>query len=137
MGGGKRDRSGVDTFHRAIHHVNLAHGAAVDILRARVPGALIGCIQCAAGAAIVAADVQAAEMCDVYWNKVYPDPQCLGEYPAAMQAAIAPFMQAGDLARIKRPLDWFGLITTARCSSRPTPMHGSASPSATGRRARR
>ena len=55
------------------------------------------------------ADAQAAEICDAYWNKVYPEPQCLGEYPAAMRAAIEPFMQAGDLARIKRPLDWFGL----------------------------
>jgi len=110
MGGGKRDRSGVDTFHRAIHHVNLAHGAAVDIIRARVPGALIGCIHNVQPVLPSSpADAQAAEMCDVYWNKVYPDPQCLGEYPAAMRAAIEPFMQAGDLARIKRPLDWFGL----------------------------
>ena len=29
---------------RAIHHVNLAHGAAVDVLRALVPGAAIGAI---------------------------------------------------------------------------------------------
>jgi beta-glucosidase len=110
MGGGKRDRSGVATFHRAVHHVNLAHGAAVDILRARVPGALIGCIHNFQPALPSSpADAQAAELCDVYWNKAYPDPQCLGEYPAAMRAAIEPSLQAGDLARIKRPLDWFGL----------------------------
>jgi len=110
MGGGKRDRTGVDTLHRAIHHVNLAHGAAVDILRERVPGALIGCIHNVQPALpSSAADQQAAATCDAYWNKAYPDPQCLGVYPAQMQAAIEPHMQPGDLARIKRPLDWFGL----------------------------
>ena len=41
---GKRDRSSEDNLHRAIHHVNLAHGAAVDVLREKVPGASIGCI---------------------------------------------------------------------------------------------
>ena len=44
FGGGKRDTSGVDTLHRVIHHVNLAHGAAVDAVRARVPGSSIGAI---------------------------------------------------------------------------------------------
>lgn len=29
---------------QAIHHVNLAHGAAVDVLRAQVPGASIGAV---------------------------------------------------------------------------------------------
>jgi beta-glucosidase len=110
MGGGQRDRTGVDSLHRAIHHVNLAHGAAVDIIRARVSGSLIGCIHnfqpCLPS---TAADAQAAEKCDAYWNKAFPDPQCRGAYPPLMQAAIAPHMQAGDLAHIQRPVDWFGL----------------------------
>jgi beta-glucosidase len=41
---GKRDQSSEDNLHRMIHHVNLAHGAALDILRERVAGASIGCI---------------------------------------------------------------------------------------------
>ena len=110
MGGDKRDRAGVDTFHSAVHHVNLAHGAAVDVLRGSVPGALIGCIHNVQPALPSApADAQAAEKCDAYWNKVYPDPQCLGEYPPLTRAGVEPFMRPGDLARIKRPLDWFGL----------------------------
>src|SRR6185436_4956451 len=36
--------SGPVMLRRAIHHVNLAHGAAVDAIRARVPNALIGAI---------------------------------------------------------------------------------------------
>jgi beta-glucosidase len=110
MGGGRRDRAGRDTFHRALHHVNLAHGAAVDVLRAHAPGSLVGCIHNVQPALPSSpADAQAAETCDAYWNKAFPDPQILGLYPSAMQAAIEPHMQAGDLARIRRPLDWFGL----------------------------
>jgi len=110
MGGGERDRAGVDTLHRAIHHVNLAHGAAVDAIRAREPGSMIGCIHnfqpCLPS---TPADAQAAETCDAYWNRAFPDPQCLGAYPPPVQAAIEPYLQAGDFARIQRPLDWFGL----------------------------
>jgi beta-glucosidase len=110
FGGGRRDTAGVESLHRVIHHVNLAHGAAVDILRARVPGASIGCIHNVQPALPASpADTEATDKCDAYWNKVYPDPQILGVYPPVTQAAIKPHMQAGDLARIKRPLDWFGL----------------------------
>jgi beta-glucosidase len=110
MGGGERDRASSDKLHRAIHHVNLGHGAAVDAIRACVPDGLIGCIHNVQPALPSSpADTAAAEICDAYWNKAFPDPQCLGVYPPRVQAAIEPHMQPGDLARIRRPLDWFGL----------------------------
>ena len=55
------------------------------------------------------ADAAAAARLGVYWNYAFPDPQCRGEYPSSMRAAIEPHVQPGDLARIWRPLDWFGL----------------------------
>ncbi len=110
FGGGVRDTSGADTLHRAIHHVNLSHGAAVDAVRARVPSSSIGAIHnyqpCLPSTPV---DAQAANCCDTYWNRAFPDPQCHGSYPHLMQAAMEPHMQAGDLARIHRPVDWFGL----------------------------
>ena len=82
FGGGKRDTSGVDTLHRAIHHVNLSHGAAVDAVRARVPGSSIGAIHnyqpCLPS---TPDDAKAAACCDAYWNWAYPAPQCRGAYP--------------------------------------------------------
>ncbi len=94
----------VDKLHRIIHHVNLAHGAAVDVVRARVPGSSIGAIHNVQSCVpSTPADAQAADRCDIYWNRAYPDPQCLGSYPPLLQAAIEPHMQAGDLARIHRP----------------------------------
>ena len=110
FGTGKRATTSVDALHRSIHHVNLAHGAAVDAIRARVPDSLLGAIHnyqpCLASRP---GDKNAAERCDAYWNNAFPDPQYLGTYPYLMRSAIEPHMQAGDLARIRRPVDWFGL----------------------------
>ena len=73
------------SFTASIHHVNLAHGAAVDVLRAHVPGASIGCIHnfqpiwpSSAGRCRRRARCSAT-----YWNEAFPEPQCRGEYPAA------------------------------------------------------
>ena len=99
-------------LHQAIHHVNLAHGAAVDALRAAVPGPSIGAthnVQPARPAGHTAADEAAATLLDEYWNKAFAEAQHLGHYPPALARAIEPYIQAGDLERICRPTDWFGL----------------------------
>ena len=110
---GKGDRrSREDNLHRATHHVNLAHGAAVDVFREKVQGASIGCIhnlQPCWPSSASEADAAAAARLDLYWNHAFPDVQCRGEYPPAMRPAIEPHLQPGDLARICRPVDWFGL----------------------------
>jgi beta-glucosidase len=97
---------------RAIHHVNLAHGAAVDVLRADVPQASIGIVhnrQPCRPASEAPQDVAAARKFDAYWNGAFPDPQLLACYPPEIGEDIAPYQQPGDLARICRPIDWFGL----------------------------
>jgi len=108
--GGERATSSADRLHRAIHNINLAHGAAVDVLRARVAGSSIGVIHnvqpCIPS---TPADAAAAERCDAYWNKAFPDPQYLGVYPEPVRSAVEPYIQPGDLTRICRPLDWFGV----------------------------
>ncbi len=110
FGNNERDKAGFEALHRGIHHLNLSHGAAVDVIRARVPGASIGAIHnvqpCLPSSP---AEAEGARWCDTYWNRAYPDPQYLGVYPELLQPAIEPHMQPGDLARIHRPVDWFGL----------------------------
>ena len=110
FGNGKRAVASSEVLHRSIHYVNLAHGAAVDILRARVAGSSIGVIHnyqpCIPS---TAADAEAAKRCDAYWNKAFPDPQYLGRYPEPLDRSIESVLQPGDLARISKPLDWFGL----------------------------
>ncbi|CAO3439484.1 GH1 family beta-glucosidase [Azospirillum endophyticum] len=97
---------------RAIHHVNLAHGAGVDVLRDSVPGASIGAIH-NRQAVIPETDTPenhaAASLLDEHWNLAFCDPQILGHYPPQTAAAIEAHVQPGDMARIARPVDWFGL----------------------------
>lgn len=106
---GIRDRA---AYHRAIHHVNLAHGAAVDAVRDLVAQASVGGIhnrQPCLAASDAPEDRAAATLLDGYWNGAFPDPQLLACYPPALARAIEPYQQPGDLARICRPVDWFGL----------------------------
>jgi beta-glucosidase len=97
---------------RTIHHVNLAHGAAIDVLRAHVRDASLGIVhnyQPCLPSSDTPEHVAAAEKFAAYWDHAYPDPQILGAYPALLADVIAPYVEPGDLARICRPLDWFGL----------------------------
>jgi beta-glucosidase len=92
--------------------VNLAHGAAVDVLRANVPQASLGIIhnrQPCIPAGERPQDVAAAQKMDAYWNGAFSDPQLLACYPQALADTISPYQQPGDIARICRPIDWFGL----------------------------
>ncbi len=109
---GSPRRTSEDNLNRMVHHVNLAHGAAVDIIREKVPGASIGCIhnvQPCRPSTGSEADAAAAARLGVYWNAAFPDPQCRGKYPLEMRPGIAPHLQPDDLRRICRPVDWFGL----------------------------
>jgi beta-glucosidase len=97
---------------KAIHHVNLAHGAGVDVLRSLVPNVSIGAIhnrQRVLPEKDTPKDMAAAALLDEFWNLAFPEPQILGSYPASIERAIQPYVQAGDMERIRRPIDWFGL----------------------------
>ena len=99
-------------YMQAIHHVNLSHGAAVDVLRNLVPQASIGSIynrQPCHGLTDTAADATAAAMLDACWNGAFPDPQLLGHYPAPLLPYIEPYVKPGDMAAICRAADWFGV----------------------------
>jgi beta-glucosidase len=126
---GERKRNSEDDFHRMIHHVNLAHGAAVDVLRDNVSGASIGCIhscQPCRPSSASEVDAEAAARLGIYWNNAFPDPQCRGEYPALLRPTIERHAQGDDLARIFRPLDWFGLnhYSPVYVKAHPTAMLG-------------
>ncbi len=101
-----------DALHKAIHHVNLSHGAALEVLRAAVPHALLGAIhnrQPCFPAGPNADDAAAARHFAEYWNDAFPYPQQFASYPPALAKAIEPFQKPGDMALIARPVDWFGL----------------------------
>lgn len=102
----------LNSLFAAIHHVNLAHGAAVDILRARVVDASIGAIhnmQPSRPVHPTPADRKAAAVLDDIWNRAFPDPQIVSDYPASLRGGIDLHCRNGDMERICRPLDWLGI----------------------------
>lgn len=109
-GFGDSGTSSHDRLRRAIHNVNLAHGAAVDVLRGLIPHASIGAIHsCQPCYPLTPADADAADILSTYWNLAFTDPQCLAAYPPRLADIMEPYVAPGDMARICRRLDWLGM----------------------------
>lgn len=99
---------------RALHHVHLAHGKAVQAIRqtakrpVRVALSHVG--KTVMPATESAADIETARQLtmntgEVWTNAWLLDPIYRGEYPVAN----VPGLQAGDLEIIRQPLDFFAL----------------------------
>ena len=129
----------------AAHHVLLAHGLAVDVLRQHVsaPGAEIGISLnpypvLPSVAEPSAADLDAVRRIDGIANRLWYDAVLLGRYPADVLddfAAVSDLahIRYGDLDQIARPLDALG-VNYYRCyhvrhapgaSASPSPWPGS------------
>ncbi|HET7351329.1 MAG TPA: GH1 family beta-glucosidase [Marmoricola sp.] len=91
------------------HHLNLAHGRAVEALRAH--GAQeVGTAtnhQPVRPASDNEADRGAAELFDQLWNRIFADPMLLGSYPDGF-LDLMPDGAADDLRLIEQPLDFYG-----------------------------
>lgn len=101
-----------ESYLQAVHHLNLAHGSAVQVIRSLVPDALIGAvhnIQQVLPCQDTAGDKAAAAILDAHWNAVFPDPQHLGCYPELVARDFEPYQKAGDMALICQKQDWFGV----------------------------
>ncbi len=102
----------------ANHHLLLAHGMAVPILRSAVPGAKVG-ITLNLGDERPGSehelDVAAAERADGNLNRLFLEPVFHGRYPEDMLAHYAKadpgfsVVREGDLALISQPLDFLGV----------------------------
>jgi beta-glucosidase len=101
----------------ASHHLLLAHGHAVELVRDLAPGTQVGNsvllsdINPATGSE---ADAEAAERLDGYENRWFLDPMFRGSYPADMldwYGAQVPidFVRDGDLGVIAAPMDFSGI----------------------------
>ncbi|CAA6604014.1 Beta-glucosidase [Rhodospirillaceae bacterium LM-1] len=107
---GKADRKALLT---SIHNVNLSHGAGVDAVKSEAPQAQLGCVHTFQPCFPETDDDNsraASSRMDEMWNRSFPHPQILGRYPDGLAEEMeAVCVRPGDLARIQRPLDWFGL----------------------------
>jgi beta-glucosidase len=119
--------TGMQTQLDAVHHINLAHGRAVQALRAYAPDAKVGPVHQAPPIHPVTdreADRAAAQRWDVFFNRLFLDPMHKGEYPAEAAALVAPAqlpIRAGDLAIIHQPVDFVGVNNYSRVFVRAAP----------------
>ena len=113
---------------RVAHNLLVAHGQAVQVLRAELPKtARIGIILNITPtypATDTEVDRQAARRYDGVANRLFLDPLFRGEYPADMLELFGPIfpeLQPGDLQTIAAPLDFVGLNYYMRAVMRNDP----------------
>lgn len=99
---------------QASHHLLLAHGLAMPILRKNCPQALIGIVLNFTPAYPLtdsAADKRAAELADEYFNQWYIKPLFDKAYPDSFAnlGEATPTILADDFAIIAQPLDFLGI----------------------------
>jgi beta-glucosidase len=103
---------------QAAHHLLLAHGLAVDVLRQHVPQAQISLVlnlHSIRPATSSPSDAAAAAKIDGIANRIFLDPVLRGSYPDDVRTDTAhlvdwsALVQDGDLAEISRPIDALGV----------------------------
>lgn len=100
------------SYFKAVHHLNLAHGRSVDVLRNLAPDASVGIVhnrQPVFPEGDKPENEEAAALLDTHWNLIFPDPQTFAAYPPLAARDMEPYQQAGDMAQICRKIDWIGL----------------------------
>jgi len=111
-GGHAPGLTGLPNMLAAMHHQNLAHGRAVEALRAERADLRVGTIislQPVRPSSDDAEDRGAVERFDAVWNGACLDPLMKGAYPAAVAAEFSSLVADGDFAMMRRPIDYLGV----------------------------
>ncbi|ETA51581.1 GH1 family beta-glucosidase [Ponticoccus alexandrii] len=111
---------------RAMHHVMLAHGTAIQRMRALGMGNLGGVfnLEWASPADDSPEAQQAAARYDAIYNRWFMGGAFKGAYPALALEGLEPHMPAGwqdDFGTITAPLDWCGINYYTRKVLAPAP----------------
>ena len=103
------------TYFKVAHHELLAHGLAVECVRALAPDAQVG-ITLSQFPIYPYADTlrhqDAAHFADLFLNRFYLDGLFKGRYPEALFKRMWPFrpkIEAADMETIARPFDFLGV----------------------------
>lgn len=119
-------RQDVQEMMAASHHLLLAHGMALPVIRANAPKAKVGIVlnlQLHVPASHSAADRKAARIGDGVQNRWYLDPIAGRGYPQDMIEHFGKPMlavQNGDLEKIAAPIDFLGVNHYFRTVERST-----------------
>ena len=118
----------------AAHHLLLAHGRALEVLRAESSGAQVGItlnMTPVYPAGDSEADAAAARLVDGSTNRWFADPIFRGEYPADVLARYEecpPPVHDGDMRLISAPIDFLGLNNYTRTVVHAEPASGNPAP---------
>ncbi|MEF3402739.1 glycoside hydrolase family 1 protein [Agromyces sp. CCNWLW203] len=111
----------------AVHHQHLAHGLAVERLRALATassesgagrdirlGITLNLTNAVPNDPADPVDREAARRIDALWNRMYLEPLLLGAYPTDLLADVREFglesrVLPGDLQQISQPIDFLGV----------------------------
>lgn len=111
---------------RAMHHVCLAHGRAIEAMRA-LGLANLGAVLNFEHAAPADDSAEAARLAQIYdaiYNRWFAGGMLDGAYPAKALAGLEPHLPAGwrdDLPTVAAPLDWLGVNYYTRKLIGPAP----------------
>lgn len=108
---GQRD---IRATARAMHHVNLAHGAMMERLRdmGQTNLGIVLNFDRALPADDSAGSIEAAQVQDAIFNRWFIEAITKGSYPQEVLNGLGKYMPEGwqdDMALINRPLDWLGV----------------------------
>jgi len=115
---------------QAMHHLLLAHGTAVPVLRANDPASLKGIVANVGRASAnsdSAADRHAAHLFEIQHNNWVLDPLLRQRYPEELfelWPGTEPLALEGDLATIGAPLDFLGINYYFRTNVSSDGAHG-------------
>lgn len=105
-------RCGEDNAAYAGHHLRLAHGLAVQALRAASVTGGVGIVNNFApvvAATDTPADRRTAARVDTWHNRAFTDPLLLGRLPDEVADVTQPVIQDGDAQLIAAPIDFLGV----------------------------
>ena len=111
---------------RALHHQNLAQGAALRAIAAEHSGLTLGTVinlQPARGESDKPEDVAAAARWDAVWNRVPLDGLLKGEIPALLADKMAGIVEPDDESLIRYPIDLLGINYYSRMTMKHETGH--------------
>lgn len=124
-GGNAPGRSNPVDLLKAAHHVNLAHGAATQVLRSATRGSIGIALNLQQLEPLNADAVDVTERANIMANDIFTGPMLEGAYPERLFELIAPlgapsWIRPGDEALFGQKVDWIGLnyYTAEKCRPR-------------------
>lgn len=109
---------------RVLHHLLLAHGAAVRRIRALAPGAQVGIANAFSPVyPMRSRDARVANLISSALNRLCMDPILLGHYPSPLSGLLRLLnrgIRPGDFDRMREPVDFIGVNHYSRFIARRT-----------------